>query len=807
MWTDGSATSADWPAAPSPAAAPSAANAAPMATKDPPAAQPAPAPSWWTHGEIEFGGRDFVNNRSKDGEIFLGQQSLTKYYEYSIVAPGAFGGGHVATGSNDGLYQADLWANNVGSNFDGFSDQAYLLDLSKIGEQYLTLQWDQTPHVYSTSAQTPYLGVGTTNLTLPPGATTGFNATPPATLLGPFLHQQDIGIQRNTASASYRWTPTDAWDIRADYSHMDRTGTIVQGVTGNVPNTVVPALHGEMVTEVPAPVNDTTQNFGANGEYVGTSPWGQRYTAKLAYNGSIYTDNISSYFVQNPWASPCSAGQQDCPGAQMSTWPSNQANGVSGMLAADLPAKSRYVGTLSLERMTQNDTFLPETNNVMATGASPWGPAWNQVNFGFINGNPADPTSSLNGQINTLLNDNVLTTKITPELTSKLTYRYYDFDNQTPQIIFPAWVSYDQVSATEHAISSLTMSYIKQNGGAALNWRPTKEWNFNGAFSWERYDYTETDVNVTNEYSGKLSADWKPTVWFTARASGYYSQRRYNVYDYTDFVKNIQFPNCAMFPTLVGCVTTTSSAWFYSTAYQQFMFDNRNRTQADFALDVVAFRGVTVSPSVKYSDDFYGLNPLNQYGLSDSKSISTGVDVDWSISPDLSFVVSYYWEDYNQLLYNQATPATAFTTLVTTNDKTHVNSVTAAMRYAAIPNKLQLDLRYELSDGVDEQNCTGCSASAAGFPPAYPNDTTLWQRLDATATYKFDPSWYAQTGLKGDLKAKLRYTWERNSVSNWQNDTLAQFNPAINSGYGIYLGSDNPNYNVQMFAASLLASW
>ena len=812
MWTDGLVTSADWPPSPlasSSAAAPSAGKSSPMATKDPPAAQPAPAPSWWTHGEIEFGGRDFVNNPSKDGAVYLGQQSLVKYYEYSIVAPGAFGGGHVATGSNDGLYQADLWANNVGSDFDGFSDQAYLLDLSKIGEQYLTFQWDETPHVYSTSAQTPYLGVGTTNLTLPPGATTGFNATHPATLLGPFLHQQDIGIQRNTASASYRWTPTDAWDIRADYSDMDRTGTIVQGVTGNVPK--VSSLHSEMVTEVPAPVNDTTQNYGTNGEYQGTSPWGQRYTAKLAYNGSLYTDNISSYFVQNPWASPCSAGQQDCPGARMSTWPSNQANGVSGVLAADLPAKSRYVGTLSWERMTQNDTFLPMTDNVNAA-ASPalgfGGIPWNQVNFGFINGTLADPTSSLNGKIDTVLTDNIVTTHISPTLTSKLTYRYYDFDNETPRIIFPVWVSYDQVGTpsvvapTEKSISSLTMSYIKQNGGASLNWRPSKEWNFNGAFGWERYDYTQTDVNVTNEYSGKLSADWKPTVWLTARASGYYSQRRYNTYDYIDFVRSIQFPTVPGFPA-----GPETGAWYYSSAYNQFMFDNRNRTQADFALDVVAFRGVTISPSIKYSDDYYGLNPLNQYGLSDSKSLSAGVDIDWSVSPDLSFVVSYYWQDYNQLLYNQPTPATAFTSLVSTNDKTHVNTVTAAVRYAVIPNRLQFDARYELSDGIDEQACVGCSASAAGFPPAYPNDTTLWQRMDATAIYKFDPSWYAQTGFKGDVKMNLRYTWERNSVSNWQNDTLAQFNPAINSGYGIYLGSDNPNYNVQMLAASLVAIW
>ena len=72
---------------------------------------------------------------------------------------------------------------------------------------------------------------------------------------------------------------------------------------------------------------------------------------------------------------------------------------------------------------------------------------WSAVNFGFINGNSAVPTNSLQGKIGTLMSNNVLTSQITPELTSKLSYRYYDFDNETPQIIFPAWVSYDQTGS------------------------------------------------------------------------------------------------------------------------------------------------------------------------------------------------------------------------------------------------------------------------------------------------------------------------------------------------------------------------
>ena len=60
---------------------------------------------------------------------------------------------------------------------------------------------------------------------------------------------------------------------------------------------------------------------------------------------------------------------------------------------------------------------------------------------------PALPASSLNGSINTFLSNNVVTTQITPELKSKLIYRYYDFANHTPELLFPDWTLTDVKSA------------------------------------------------------------------------------------------------------------------------------------------------------------------------------------------------------------------------------------------------------------------------------------------------------------------------------------------------------------------------
>ncbi len=44
------------------------------------------------------------------------------------------------------------------------------------------------------------------------------------------LYTTDIGIRRDTAAVAFRWTPTDAWDINANYSNMHRSGLQVEGV-------------------------------------------------------------------------------------------------------------------------------------------------------------------------------------------------------------------------------------------------------------------------------------------------------------------------------------------------------------------------------------------------------------------------------------------------------------------------------------------------------------------------------------------------------------------------------------------------
>src|SRR5262249_17722273 len=620
--------------------------------------------------------RCILNDPKRDGSKARGTgDSLAKFYEYRDLTPGAFGNGWFATGSKDGLYQYDGWAKNV-----GYTDQAYELNWSKAGEHYVTVDWDQIPHVYSTSALTIYNGVGGNNLTLPPGLSAALfgpagagcvavpNAQPngcgrltPAaaarvqTLLNANLKQTDLGIMRDTGSVEYRYTPTDDWDVRVNYSLLHRYGTQAQGFSFS------PGTSGVRV-DAPRPVDDITQNYAASGEYGGTSPWSQRYTVKLGYAGSTYTDRWNSYTAENPFCPAGAAtnvttqgfcarnGSASGPLALVSLWPDNQANGGNATVGVDLPYKSRYMGTFSYNVMTQNDPFLPFTINPVVLNAA---------NVG-VPAPTAMPASSLNGQINTLLSNNVLTTQITPTLKNKAQYRIYDFDNNTPLLRFADWVVTDAKLATVVGAnnayapnSSISPAYTKQNAGDELVWRPDHHWNVGGAFNWERYNWKFESANRTDEFSGKVFADWKPNSDVTVRGSWLGASRTYDNYDYNNYLGNIQFPGAA--PGF--CITASCSTHMVS-AMRAFYLNDRVRNKGQFQVDWQVAPRLTVTPTAGLQFDDYHLN-AGEIGLTRSRSWRAGVEATYLLDPRVAFLFSYMYEEFSQKLFSSTATGTS----------------------------------------------------------------------------------------------------------------------------------------------------
>lgn len=160
---------------------------------------------------------------------------------------------------------------------------------------------------------------------------------------------------------------------------------------------------------------------------------------------------------------------------------------------------------------------------------------------------------------------------------------------------------------------------------------------------------------------------------------------------------------------------------------------------------------------------------------------------------------------------NSPATATTFSSPV----KGNVNTFMAGANYCAIRDKVNFDLRYTVSlddSGQPVYFDNGTQPGSGGNYSQYPNVHTTWQRLEATEKYKFDKETVRQLSWKNDITAKLRYSWKRNSVNNWQNDTMQTYvytATAPGSGYGYmnWLVYDNPNCNVQFITASLTFKW
>ena len=808
---------------------------------------PAVDEGWYFHGGLEVGGRAYIERPGSgfgynaDGSFLLPKQtdSRAKYEEYGKVPPGLFlDWFKLDIGSNDGRYRFNVLGKDV-----GYNAQSYNFDFSEAGKQYLSLSWDQTPHLYSTSAKSLFSGVGSTNLTVDPtvqqllqprlnnaaGGTgvTAAQASAAQTAIKNAIYgnatQLDIGIRRDKFSGAYRITPTPDWDFDVSYSHEDRTGTkpgtLNWGYTHNNPSATIPPAIGpgfpSNVIGIPVPVDDTTQKPKASGEYIGSSPLG-RFNVKLGYAGSFYRDNITSLDVQNPFCLTCNmtapfnVSQDAGPNLlRLGLPPSNSANAFTASGATDVPLfKSRYTTTNQWSVRKQDDAFI-------------------QSPYASTLGAGALPGTSLNGEVKTFLTNNILTSTLADTWHNKVSVRYYDFDNGTTPLNLTNVVFAD-TEINAGGTPEYT-SYKKTNFNEDLTWDPWHWLTLGAGYGFERWDRSDNRfVTRSNENIGSMFANAKLTKWAQWRISYSYGSRRH---DSEYFIDEGEWLNSRMFDLA-----------------------NRNQQRARTLLDITVTDAITVTPNAGLRWTDYPDDTLNQTGVSHDHAWNAGVDVGMVVSPALRLMAGYNYERVkldmaaavpdagansttgvgpcsNGIPLYQNTTFTPYTIpppcLWEDNLTQTYHTFVASADWKAIPSKLDFRLNYIASWSREAHDFTPCSlnnfncngvavngstAAAQGLP--WPDNTSLYQRLDATGRYYFDKEFVEKFGWKGQAIFKLRYTVERNQGSFWQSDavnayfgTLTGNTELTGTSRSIFLAYNNPNYTAQLLAASLALKW
>lgn len=762
------------------------------------------------HGEVEVGGRVFIQRpptgfgRAPAPDNWLTprtSESRAKFEEYGAIKPGLYVDTlRIWSLTKDGLYGFDFGAENI-----GFNNQSYYLDLSKAGRHYLTIGWDQTPHLLSTSAKNIFGGIGTANLTVnntlqtnlqanvANAAAVGVAGTTARANIEGFINAAagslTLSTLREKAFVDYRYTPESNWEFKVDYSNEHRTGTRPVGINWGF-NTAAVGNTRSGAIEVPQPLDDRTQNVSATAQYLGATPWGKKWIASLKYSGSLYDNSLSYLDVENPFCITCNLAAGGIRGPNLLRWsmdPSNSAHAFTLNNAVDLPWRSRYVSTLQYNMMRQNDSFVNTATNGLVPAAL--------------------PALSANAKVDTLLTNNVLTTQLTRDLKSTLRYRYYDIDNRTPELLFTNYVQADSlVSATPRR--NLAIAYTKQNASGELNWRAYKWLTLGGGYAWEQYDRTRRDVNVTNEHSGKLYTDI--TVWAAThlRASITYAQRRYDKYDEIAFVEHF------------GLVTAENIA-----QVRKFDMANRDRWKMETLLEIPVSNNLTVTPTFGLRNDRYPIDVVNQLGLLKDTGWNAGADLSARLSPDVRLMLSYMYEERHRNMANSGAAVAGVAALdrIWTSDiLQRYNTFITAVDWKAVPERLDFRFEYLLALGSEANATIPCSSGTAGCTGAgtgvtttqFPTEKNSFQRFSATSRYFFDPAVVRQMGWNGEVIAKLRYIYERNRTENWAIDNMTPYIPTADQttdltggGRSIFLAYANPNYTAQIIAMSLAFKW
>jgi MtrB/PioB family decaheme-associated outer membrane protein len=801
------------------------AQAADMVTKAAPVA--VEQTGWWMGGFVEVGGRFFIqkDGGGTGGNVLTGPSdpanrlsagpfaSLGKFYEYRDLREGPFGDIFLAGGSLNGLYQYNFLAKNI-----GYRDQSYWFDWSQAGVQYLTLGFDQLPHTYNDNATTIFQGAGSDTLAVPDSVRSSL-----ATLLGPTsavtgsntvssanlgaiartiegnLNGFRLGFDRYTGTADYRWTPDDNNDVKVDYDIIRRDGTQPMGaLTFNGVE-----RGGRIVLELPRPIHDETHNANANWEYAGVTPWGKKFNVNLGYGISAYRDDADSFTFQNPFV--FTNGAFAPVNNLMSLPPDNTAHIFRLNGGLDVFEKSRWVVAVNYTHGQQDSAFLPFSINpaAIAGAATALGAA------------PALVGSSGFHSDNLLVN-NVLTTKWTTELSQTTRYRYYNYDAPKDLALngFPLADSANVIDFTDDSLLRRGISYTKQNASTDFVWHPaTWHWLTLGAgVGWEQWnrrlrgeDPGDPDVRVTNEFMGKLFGTAKPWDWSQFRASYIHAERRFE----GDYQQNIGGND-------ESCNTPTTVC----TGFRAYDLADRNRDKLNVYFDWFAFNGLTITPTGGFRFDDYSMGMfLDQSGggLIHDNSWNAGIEVSWTINPGITLIGSYTREEGRKEIWIPFTSHTALPGGINNlpfesdmDDK--IDTFMAGANFVLIPGTWDLKVAYTLmhATGTMSQSPFRNANPAIGNLALFPDQSTTLNRVDVQTKYKVDPSFMQQFGFKGETYIKLRYLWEHNEVTDWAADNW-NYQYLINGDTGVnknlFLGWNNPNYNVQLLMASLGFKW
>jgi hypothetical protein len=204
------------------------------------------------------------------------------------------------------------------------------------------------------------------------------------------------------------------------------------------------------------------------------------------------------------------------------------------------------------------------------------------------------------------------------KLTVTARYRDFDLSNQTAPFEIRAMVVSDRTVTLADSQRFEAHPFTKTNSSLSATYLLTPGLAVSAGYAWEDWkrDPDVRNIEKTSEKTPRVSVDYTGIEWFTLRTSYTFGSRRGNT-PYTESSTEI-------------------------LGFRRFDEADRDRTRLGFAGSVTPVDAVTIGLTLETGNDKF---PNSQYGVQSDKSLTKGIDLDWSPAERFSASAGWMRED------------------------------------------------------------------------------------------------------------------------------------------------------------------
>jgi MtrB/PioB family decaheme-associated outer membrane protein len=587
----------------------------------------------------------------------------------------------------------------------GLDTRNATVDFGQQGKFRINFGYDELTRNRIDTYQTPYLGAGSSNLTLPgnwiapkvpqvsatavnfrsldpiagtgPVYVAGVLTQPTAAQLStlsairaadlPAFHNVDLATKRTKYDAGFSYNIDPQWDVQASFRHEHKDGVKLMGA--------VSSQVSEFSASIPDLINQDTDQVNISLNYKGDKSFLQ-----FAYYGSFFRNDVQSMTWQDV--------NDPTKSATLSTPPSNDFHQFVLTGTYKFSPTTKLVANASYARNTQNDAFLgPST---AANG---------QLAFGL-------PATSLNGRVVTKALNAKLTAAPLKNLNVSANYKYDDRDNQTPVNLY----LFQDVNEAKSGVSPFAglnglPATLGSNTNIYNNRAYSKKVNqinlqadyalakgqwLQAGYDWQKIDRSCTgawidcaDAATTKENT--LRAEWRanPIEDVSGRLGYAYSERRVSNYNENAFLALVPMANVVpaggatisayQYLLQTGLTGFGSLAAFPATALtgnaaiffpnnnilpqalygsrnninelvgmRRYYVADRNRDKLRATIEWQSHEKFSLQGGLEYNKDDY---KNSVYGLQEAKSWAVNLDGSYAVNENLVATAFYTYED------------------------------------------------------------------------------------------------------------------------------------------------------------------